>query len=454
MPKATTVYRCSNCDGQFPKWSGRCSECGQWGTLVPDVATPAKAGTTMPAGATVALHDVSRSAEIARRDTGWKELNRVLGGGLVTGSLILLGGDPGIGKSTLVLQTAEQLAARRTKVLYVSGEESTEQIAGRLRRLTDQPAAIDFLPATILETVLATIKKTKPELVIIDSIQTISSTDAIGEPGSVQQVRAVTARLMEVAKTTGVAIILVGHVTKDGLMAGPKALEHLVDVVLYLEGDPLSPYRLLRSVKNRFGSTNDVGVFDMQDRGLIEVVNPSQVFLAERQSAPGAVATVILEGSRPFAVEVQALVSPTVFGMPRRTASGIDINRLHVLAAVLGRRSGLKLGSQDIFINVIGGLRIQERAADLAVSLAIASASSDIAIPTSVVALGEVGLGGELRQVPQLERRLQEAKQLGFTRAIVPASAKVKVPAGMTLDRCGSLNEALKIAIPKTGHSR
>ncbi len=408
----------------------------------------------MPAGATVALHDVSRSAEIARRDTGWKELNRVLGGGLVTGSLILLGGDPGIGKSTLVLQTAEQLAARRTKVLYVSGEESTEQIAGRLRRLTDQPAAIDFLPATILETVLATIKKTKPELVIIDSIQTISSTDAIGEPGSVQQVRAVTARLMEVAKTTGVAIILVGHVTKDGLMAGPKALEHLVDVVLYLEGDPLSPYRLLRSVKNRFGSTNDVGVFDMQDRGLIEVVNPSQVFLAERQSAPGAVATVILEGSRPFAVEVQALVSPTVFGMPRRTASGIDINRLHVLAAVLGRRSGLKLGSQDIFINVIGGLRIQERAADLAVSLAIASASSDIAIPTSVVALGEVGLGGELRQVPQLERRLQEAKQLGFTRAIVPASAKVKVPAGMTLDRCGSLNEALKIAIPKTGHSR
>lgn len=445
MPKASTIFRCSNCDSQFPKWSGRCSECGQWGTLVADVATATKAGPRVPAGATVALHDVSRTAEMDRRDTGWRELNRVLGGGIVTGSLILLGGDPGIGKSTLVLQIAEQLAKRATKVLYVSGEESTDQIAGRLRRLTDRPAAIDFLPSTILETVLATVKKIQPDLVIIDSIQTMSAQEAMGEPGSVQQVRAVTVRLMELAKTSNISVILVGHVTKEGSMAGPKALEHLVDVVLYLEGDPLSPYRLLRSVKNRFGSTNDVGIFDMQDRGLVEVTNPSQVFLAERQMAPGGVATVVLEGSRPFAVEVQALVSPTVFGMPRRTASGIDPNRLHVLTAVLGRRSGLKLASQDIFVNVIGGLRIQERAADLALCLAIASAASDKPISPSLVALGEVGLGGELRQVPQLERRLQEAKQLGFTTAIIPAKAKVKTIPGLTLQRCGTLNEALKV---------
>lgn len=444
MAKASTIFRCSNCDSQFPKWSGRCAECGQWGTLVAEVGTGKKA-TAVPAGETVALHDVSRTSRIQRRETGWGELNRVLGGGLVPGSLVLLGGDPGIGKSTLVLQTAERLAAKQAKVLYVSGEESTDQIAGRLQRLTDRPAALDFLPSTMLETVLATVKKSAPDLVIIDSIQTMSSADALGEPGSVQQVRAVTARLMELAKKNGPAIILVGHVTKEGSMAGPKALEHLVDVVLYLEGDPLSPYRLLRSVKNRFGSTNDVGIFDMQDRGFVEVPNPSQIFLAERQDAPGGVATVILEGSRPLAVEVQALVNPTVFGMPRRTASGIDLNRLNVLAAVLSRRSGLKLASQDIFINVIGGLRIQERAADLAVCLAIASATADQALPANVIALGEVGLGGEIRQVPQIERRLQEAKKLGFSTAIIPAKAKVAALPGLTLERSASVNEALKL---------
>lgn len=446
MTKATSIFRCSNCDSQFPKWSGRCSECGQWGTLLAE-ASVTKKTTALPAGATVALHDVSPSAVVQRRDTGWSELNRVLGGGLVPGSLILLGGDPGIGKSTLVLQTAERLAAKKTKVLYVSGEESTDQIAGRLHRLTSKPAPIEFLPSTILETILATVKKTKPDLLIVDSIQTMSSTDAMGEAGSVQQVRAVTARLMDIAKHDGPAVILVGHVTKEGAMAGPKALEHLVDVVLYLEGDPLSPFRLLRSVKNRFGSTNDVGVFDMQDQGFVEITNPSQVFLAERQTAPGAVATVVLEGSRALAVEVQALVNPTVFGMPRRTASGIDLNRLNVLTAVLSRRSGLKLASDDIFVNVVGGLKIQERAADLAVCCAIASAAKDKPIPPTVIAVGEVGLGGEIRQVPQLARRLQELKKLGFTTALIPASGTVKPIPGLTLKRCATVNEALQALV-------
>ncbi len=446
MAKPSAIFRCSNCDSQYPKWSGRCSECGQWGTLVAEVAV-GKKSTSLPPAATVALHDVSQSSAIIRRETGWTELNRVLGGGLVPGSLILLGGDPGIGKSTLVLQTAERLAAKHAKVLYVSGEESTDQIASRLRRLTEKPAPLEFLPSTGLETILATVKKSKPDLLIIDSIQTMSSMDAVGEAGSVQQVRAVTARLMELAKHDGPAVILVGHVTKEGAMAGPKALEHLVDVVLYLEGDPLTPFRLLRSVKNRFGSTNDVGVFDMQDKGFVEITNPSEVFLAERQTAPGAIATVILEGSRPLAIEVQALVNPTVFGMPRRTASGIDLNRLNVLTAVLSRRCGLKLASDDIFVNVVGGLRIQERAADLAVCCAIASAAKDKPIPPSVIAVGEVGLGGEIRQVPQLARRLQELKKLGFSTALIPASGTVKPVPGLTLKRCATVNDALQALV-------
>lgn len=441
-----TIFVCSNCDSQFPKWSGRCAECGQWGTLTAVAGSSTKGQVTsqVPAGQTVKLHDIS--ATIAGRwPMAIPEVDRVFGDGLVPGSLVLLGGDPGIGKSTLVLQIAVAMSKQKHAVLYVSGEESAPQVAQRLKRLGQPASPIEFLAETNIETILSTVAKVKPILLIVDSVQTMFSAEADSEAGSVQQVRAVTSKLMAMAKRNDISVLLVGHVTKEGTMAGPKALEHLVDVVLYLEGDPFSSHRILRAVKNRFGSTSEVGVFDMHANGLQAVPNPSQVFLSERQQAAGAVATVILEGSRPFALEIQALVNPTVFGLPRRTASGIDFNRLQVLIAVLSRRGGLKLATQDVFVNVVGGLKLQERSVDLAVCLAIASSIRDIALPNTIIALGEVGLGGEVRSVSHLERRLQEASQLGFTKAVVSTTTKTKPPAKMELVRVADIKEALNV---------
>lgn len=447
MPKVTTVFTCTNCDSQSPKWAGRCSECGQWGTLVEGARSGVATKTDARGLPTVALHELQIQS-VERLTTGIGELDRVLGGGIVPGSLTLIGGDPGIGKSTLILQLAAKVATANKSVLYVSGEEAAAQIALRLRRLNVKSAAIDFLAATDIDQGIATARHSKPAVMIVDSIQTMSTAQVAGEAGSIQQVRAATVQLMALAKKSGPAVILVGHVTKDGAMAGPKALEHLVDVVLYMEGDPLSAYRILRCAKNRYGSANEIGVFDMHDDGLHEVSDPSRLFIGQRQTAPGAAVTAILEGSRPFAVEVQALTTPTVFGLPRRTASGLDINRLHVLLAVLSRRGGLKqLGQQDVFVNVVGGLKIQERAADLAVCLAIASTLKDKPLPSSLAAIGEVGLGGEVRAVPQIDRRIKELAQLGFKKILVPPETKTPKQITAQVMSVATVTDALKIIV-------
>ncbi|MBI4093048.1 MAG: DNA repair protein RadA [Candidatus Kerfeldbacteria bacterium] len=441
MAKDQRVFICSNCDSQFAKWQGRCQECGQWGTLSEGrPPTEDRRKVTGRPGKAVAFADVT--VERAERvTTGLNELDRVLGGGIVPGSLILLGGDPGIGKSTLVLQLAVALAAQG-EVLYVSGEESAEQVKMRLQRLTPHGGKIRFLGETNVETIVATIDRDRPQLVVVDSIQTMYWPNIPSEAGSINQVRASTVKFLEAAKRGQSAIILIGHVTKEGLVAGPKTLEHLVDTVLYLEGDQYHAFRILRSVKNRFGSTNEVGVFDMRDSGLVEVKNPSQVFLAERQAGPGSCVTAVMEGTRPFLVEIQALVNPTVFGMPRRTGSGIEFNRLQLLLAVLSKRVGLKLAAQDVFVNVVGGFRVSEPAVDLAVCLAVASAALNKAVPKDLVAIGEVGLAGEVRSVSQLEQRLKEAEKLGFQHAVVATAKPIK--AKIDLLQVRTMAEAVK----------
>lgn len=411
------MFTCSNCDAQFPKWQGRCPECGAWGSIAEGDLKKTRTATSGKPGAAVSFSEVSEAAS-ERIPSGIREIDRVLGGGVVPGSLILIGGDPGIGKSTLVLQLAVAIA-EGGKVLYVSGEESASQVKMRLSRLTPHGGSIRFLGETNIETIIATIDSESPRFVVVDSIQTMFWPQIPSESGSVAQVRASTVKLLEVAKRTGVAIVIIGHVTKEGMVAGPKTLEHLVDTVVYLEGDQYHAYRILRSTKNRFGSTNEVGVFDMRDTGLVEVKNPSAVFLSERQGGAGSCVAAVMEGSRPFLVEVQALVNPTVFGMPRRTGAGVEFNRLQLLLAVLTKRVGLKLATQDVFVNVVGGIRVSEPAIDLAVCLAIASAALNKPIDPQTVAIGEVGLGGEVRSVSQLEHRLKEADALGFKHAVV-----------------------------------
>ncbi|MFH0828907.1 MAG: DNA repair protein RadA [Candidatus Kerfeldbacteria bacterium] len=441
------IYVCNSCDAQFSKWQGRCSECGKWGTVA-ETAPPSddRRAVTGTPGKAIAFSEVSEVA-VQRIPTGMAELDRVLGDGIVPGSLVLIGGDPGIGKSTLVLQLAIAVASHGD-VLYVSGEESAEQIKMRLSRLSPHGGTIRFLGETNIETIVATIDHEKPTLAVIDSIQTMYWPQIPSESGSVAQVRASTVKLLEVAKRARVAVIIIGHVTKEGMVAGPKALEHLVDTVLYLEGDQYHAYRILRSVKNRFGSTNEVGVFDMRDKGLVEVTNPSEVFLSERQGGTaGSCVTAIMEGSRPFLVEVQALVNPTVFGMPRRTASGIEFNRLQLLLAVLSKRVGLKLALLDVFVNIVGGVRVNEPAADLAVCLAIASAVLNKTIDARTIAIGEVGLGGEIRAVSQLDHRLVEAKKLGFSSAVIGSRAKVIKKTTVNLITVKTLSEAVRDVI-------
>jgi DNA repair protein RadA/Sms len=353
------------------------------------------------------------------------EFARVLGGGIVPGSLTLIGGDPGVGKSTLLTQLAADVASNVGSVLYVSGEESLAQVGLRARRMGLQSPDLSFLSATDAETIIATTRATRPRLLIIDSIQSVMVGDVDGLPGSVTQLRESAQQFMQLAKSSGIPVFLVGHVTKDGSIAGPKLLEHMVDTVLYLEGERVLQYRLLRSVKNRFGSTNEVGVFEMRGEGLVEVLNPSALFLAERATAaPGSVVTVALEGTRPLLVEIQALASRSSLSVPRRTANGFDTNRLHLITAVLSRRLGLGLYDQDIYLNVVGGLRIDEPSADLPAALALISSLRDRPLPSDLIALGEVGLSGELRSVGQLEPRLHEARKLGFRNALVPASSQ------------------------------
>ncbi len=443
MAKPKPIFVCSNCDSQFPKWQGRCPQCGQWGTVTEGVAKPVdRRRVDAPPGTTVSFDEVSGTG-VERRSTGLREVDRVLGGGLVPGSLILLGGDPGIGKSTLVLQVAAGIAASGS-VLYVSGEESADQVKLRLGRLTEHAGTIRYLGETNVETIVATIEHEHPLLAIVDSIQTVYWPGVPSEAGSVNQVRAATVKFLEAAKRSGTAIVIVGHVTKEGYVAGPKTLEHLVDTVLYLEGDQYHAFRILRAAKNRFGSTNEVGVFDMRSRGLVEVENPSALFLSERQPSPGSCVAAVIEGSRPFLIEVQALVNPTVFGMPRRTGSGIEFNRLQLLLAVLSKRAGLKLGTYDVFVNIVGGFRVDEPAVDLAVCLAVASAALGKRVDPGLVAIGEVGLGGEIRSVPRLELRLSEASKLGFKNAAVAASAKFDRPRTVAVVGYQTVADAVK----------
>src|SRR5881396_409933 len=449
MPaKPKTAFVCQNCGTQSPKWVGRCPSCDGWNTLVEErvVAPPKGRGVTRAPRAPIALNEVPADAE-ERLGTGLGEFDRVLGGGIVRGSCVLLGGDPGIGKSSLLMQASSSLA-ERGDVLYVSGEESAAQIKLRARRFGIEGPNILVLAETDLATVIEAIRRTKPLFTVIDSIQTMSS-DAIGSAaGGVSQLRECTARLLEVAKGDDVPIFLVGHVTKEGAVAGPRVLEHIVDAVLYLEGERFHAFRILRGTKNRFGSTDEVGVFEMGESGLREVANPSEVFLEERsRGVAGSVVVPTVEGTRPLLVEVQALVTPTAFGLPRRTVNGADAQRVLLLLAVLAKRAGLSLGSHDVYVNLVGGLRIREPAADLGLAVAVASALRDRAADPRTVFIGELGLGGELRRVQRVVARLREAERLGFARALIPAASLSDLNGtGLEVKGVATLREALENA--------
>jgi DNA repair protein RadA/Sms len=433
--KPASVYRCQACGFQAGKWYGRCPDCGEFNTIVeersalprgPGGGRRSAAAAGPPSGVVpVSLPAVS-AADAARVHSGVAELDRVLGGGVVPGSLVLIGGDPGIGKSTLLLQASAALAGATGAVLYVSGEESAAQVKLRADRLGLTAPELFILAETQLETVEAHVAAMKPRAVVVDSIQTVYLSDLESAPGSVSQVRECGARLMGLAKTQGIAVFLVGHVTKEGALAGPRVLEHLVDTVLYFEGERHATYRVLRAVKNRFGSTNEIGVFEMTDQGLREVVNPSAMFLAERpRGAAGSVIMAALEGTRPLLLELQALVTPAHFGTPRRTVLGADYNRVCLLLAILEKRAGVPLQNQDVFVNVAGGARCQEPAADLALAVASASSYAERPLAPDVVVLGEVGLTGEVRAIAGLDTRLREAAALGFTHAVAPRSSLV-----------------------------
>jgi DNA repair protein RadA/Sms len=452
MAKSKTIFVCQQCGARSARWSGRCTECEAWDSLVEqvEVKEPSGARRVASAGANrpVALPDIATGG-FERLPVIGEEFSRVLGGGLVPGSLVLIGGDPGIGKTTILTQVGVQFAQDVGSVLYVSGEESPQQIRLRAERLGVLPAQLLVLSETSLDAVLAQIAELTPRLAIIDSIQTMYLEDITSAAGSVSQVRECALRLLRLAKETGIPIFLVGHVTKEGAIAGPRVLEHIVDAVLYLEGDRFHQYRLLRGVKNRFGSTNEVGVFEMSQDGMREVPNPSQVFLAERSAGtPGSAVTVLLEGTRPLLVEVQALTSHTGSAQPRRTANGFDVNRLQMLIAVLSKRVGLPLFNQDVYVNIVGGLRVGEPAADLAVATAIMSSYRTQRIDPDLVLVGEVGLSGELRSVSQLDRRLAEAAKLGFSRSLYPSpSPTPPAVAGLEVTAARSLGEALQLAL-------
>jgi DNA repair protein RadA/Sms len=418
--KARTVYRCAQCGATAPKWAGQCPSCSEWNSLVEEIAAAkAKVAPRRNGVRAATLGTVDRAAT-ARHATGIAELDFVLGGGLVPGSMVLVGGEPGIGKSTLLLQAAVALNTRGHATLYVSAEESPQQIKLRADRLEDHADDVAMLGETSLEQILAVAERENPAVVIVDSIQTVSTDALDGAPGSVGQVRECAARLMRFAKDEGVAVFVVGHVTKDGGIAGPKTLEHVVDTVLYFEGEGGADHRVLRATKNRFGSVDEIGVFRMTERGLAAVGNPSALFLGDRGVRPaGSAVTALMEGTRPLLVEVQALAAKAGFGTPQRVSTGFDPRRLALLIAVLDKRAGLGFSQTDVFVNVVGGLRLTEPAGDLAIAAALASSVYDRPLPSGAVFVGEIGLGGEIRGVNRLDRRLAEAEQLGFTTAYV-----------------------------------
>jgi len=436
MPKTKITFVCQQCGAESPKWSGRCPNCQEWNTLVETVLTANRSGSFLERGQKIIPQKLSEIKFITnqRVKTGIQEFDRVLGGGIVSGSLVLVAGEPGIGKSTLLLQLAH-LATKDgnsgknkklpIKFLYISGEESPQQIRIRTERLKIKNDNILFLPETNVENIIDAVKELKKEnqqvLIVVDSIQTLTTDEFNGSAGSIGQVRESTSRLLKMAKSTGFSVFLVGHVTKEGSVAGPKTLEHMVDTVLYLEGEKFGTFRLLRTTKNRFGATDEVGVFEMVQTGMLEVNNPSRLFLSERQKGvPGSIVVATMEGTRPVLVEIQALVVPTQLAIPRRLASGVDFNRLQLIVAVLSKRLNLPLGAFDIFVNVVGGIKIEEPAADLGIALAIFSSFKNLLVDNKTVVFGELGLLGEIRQVPHTILRKKEAKRLGFTKIISP----------------------------------
>ena len=453
MAKTKTVFYCTNCGNETAKWQGRCSACGAWNTIEEYIEKPIAVGKgrSAPVGMSrkaQRLLDVDSSSEI-RFSTGMGELDRVLGGGAVAGSLVLVGGAPGIGKSTLLLQICNSLCAGRS-VLYVSGEESERQLKLRAVRLGVAPEALYILSETRLSDILEAVEENQPDILIVDSIQTLYHEENDSSPGSVSQVKDCTMALMNISKSQGITVFVVGHINKDGNIAGPKVLEHMVDCVLYFEGDPNSSYRLLRAAKNRFGSTNEIGVFEMMDKGLSEVPNPSQMLLEGRpEGASGTCVACVMEGTRPVLAEVQALVTKTTFNVPRRASDGFDFNRAVLLLAVAEKRAGLKMSAFDAYINVIGGLRLDEPGADLPVALAVASSYRDQPIADNLVAIGEIGLTGEIRSVSNMNQRLGEVVRLGFKKCIIPrnGSEKLEIPEGLTVYRVRNLREAIETAM-------
>lgn len=446
MVKSSLIYSCSNCDAQYPRWVGRCSQCGKFGTIATEATSVAsvprsKSVNTATAATTVNLGSL-KNVNVARIKSGFGEVDRVLGGGIAQGGVILMTGEPGVGKSTLLLALAGKIGK---KVLYASGEESAEQVSGRLQRLGLTGEEISFTTASEVGSLVQVINHQLPQLVVVDSLQTMSQAQTDGTAGSPTQVRAVLASLIEAAKSTKAAVIVIGHVTKEGVAAGPKSIEHLVDVVLSLDGNSQQSLRFLRANKNRFGPTDEVGVFQMVEQGLEEISNPSELFLAERHQGSGSCITAVLEGSRSLLIELQALVTHTRLAYPKRATAGFDVNRLNMLLAVLGERAQVKLNYSDVYINLAGGFKNREPALDLAVIAAVTSAALKKPLPKDLVVFGEVGLGGEVRPVVGTEKRLREAEHLGFKQALIPnLPANTKVPEGMALVPVRAVAEAVE----------
>ncbi len=442
-----SVYKCTKCDAQFPKWSGRCLECGAWGTLEESVLEKKKDDLEMimdkiGQANLIDLRELKDEKQ-SRLKTAWPEIDRVLGGGILKDSLLLLSGEPGIGKSTLAAQIAGFIA-QKDLVLYVSGEESASQVRDRFKRLKIDLEHLRFVSETSVEKIISVSSKVLPKLLIVDSVQTIYSTLLNSEAGNISQIRAVTVKLLELAKSKGISILLIGHITKDGQIAGPKSLEHIVDVVLSLEQEKGSNYSLLRASKNRFGSVNELGVLEMKASGFVEVKDPGSIFLSDHlDSLPGSVVSCVLEGSRPFLVNIQALVSQTVFGYPQRKSSGLDLNRLQVLSAVITKREKIDLMNKDIILNIVGGLKVNDPAVDLAVCASIISSYLNKSLDPKTILIGEVGLGGELRPVFRLEQRLKEAEKLGFKRALTFSKAKLDKNLKIDLRQITSLRELI-----------